>query len=272
MRTPRFIVIVLLLVSAAAVRAIAWGAEGHRVVARVAWSQMTDAAKHAAQRLLGEEDFVTSSNWADEIRSGRPETYNWHFVDIPYDAKTYDAARDCKPTEKGDCIIAELTRAQHAVGDASLPIDQRKEALKFLIHFVGDLHQPLHTIDNQDLGGNKVHLTIGGRTTNLHAVWDTGIINMKPMGEAAYAASLIEDLKAHPLGSEKIDYVAWALEGHKIAVESAYMFPGATTAAATQGTVLSLEEKYETDRLSIVDRQLELAGARLALVLNSALR
>ena len=99
-------------------------------------------------------------------------------------------------TKRFDCIIAELTRAQHAIGDTTLSKEQRGNALKFLIHFVGDLHQPLHAIDNHDKGGNDVHVTIGGRrTTNLHSVWDSVIINSRGRGEEAYANFLIEDLK-----------------------------------------------------------------------------
>jgi hypothetical protein len=271
MRASRFVPFVAVLVSAFAARTTAWGSDGHHIVARIAWSQMTDAAKHAAQDLLGTADFIASSTWADEVRSRRTETYNWHFVDIPYGANSYDAARDCKVSVRGDCIIAELTRAQHAIGDTTLSKDQRTDALKFLIHFVGDLHQPLHAIDNHDKGGNDVHVTIAGRrTTNLHSVWDSVVINSRGMGEEAYANSLIEDLNVHPVPPGPIDYIAWVQSVHEIAVKEAYTYPGFSTTGPPSGTV-PLGDSYVTKAQRVVDRELVLAGVRLAMILNRVL-
>src|SRR5262245_15146443 len=110
-----------------------WGPEGHHIVARIALGRLTPEAKQGVQALLGTEDFVAASTWADEIRSQRPETYNWHFVDIPFGEMKYDAARDCKPTPQGDCIIAQLERARKDLSDTSLPTERRREALKWII-------------------------------------------------------------------------------------------------------------------------------------------
>jgi hypothetical protein len=92
-------------------RASAFGAVGHHVVARIAWALMSATAQDRAAALLdGRQDvFVASSTWADEVRSAKPETYNWHFVDIPVGITTYDAARDC-PATGGDCVIAAIAR------------------------------------------------------------------------------------------------------------------------------------------------------------------
>jgi nuclease S1 len=271
MRASPSVAVVVVLASASAARTAAWGSEGHHIVARIAWSQMTDAAKHAAQDLLGTADFIASSTWADEVRPRRPETYNWHFVNIPYGARMYDGARDCKVSDRGDCVIAELTRAQHAIGNTTLSKDQRTDALKFLIHFVGDLHQPLHAIDNHDRGGNDVHVTIAGRrTTNLHSVWDSVLINSRSRGEAAYANFLIEDVKVHPVPQRPIDYIAWAQAAHEVAVKDAYSYPGFSPAGPPSGTV-PLGESYVTKAQPLVDRELELAGVRLAMILNRVL-
>ena len=271
MRASRSVAVVVFLVSASSARTTAWGSEGHHIVARIAWSQMTDAAKREAQDLLGTDDFIASSTWADEVRSRRAETYNWHFVNIPYGAKTYDAARDCKLSDRGDCIIAALTRAQHSIGDTTLAKDQRADALRFLIHFVGDMHQPLHAVDNYDRGGNYVHVTIAGRrTTNLHSVWDSVIINSRGMGEVAYANSVIEDMKVHPVPQGPIDYIAWVQAVHEIAVKDAYSYPGFSPTGPSSGTI-RLSESYVTKAQPVVDRELELAGMRLAMILNRVL-
>ena len=145
--------------------AFAWGAEGHRIVALIAASELTPQAKAQVESLLGGDaasSMAELSTWADEIKFRRHETGPWHYVDIEIDSQGYNAARDC-PT--GDCVVAQIERDEHIVGDRSLAMPVRAEALKFLIHFVGDLHQPLHCADNHDRGGNEVKVKI--RLTSL---------------------------------------------------------------------------------------------------------
>jgi hypothetical protein len=252
-----------------------FGAQGHHVIARIAWALMTPAAQDRAAALLdGRQDvFVASSTWADEVRSARPETYNWHFVDIPVGQTRYDAARDCPETERGDCVVAELARARAEVADAGRPRDRRADSLKFLIHFVGDVHQPLHAIDNHDRGGNDVKVAAlrgeAGRATNLHSVWDTGLLNLSTETEAARAERLLADLKARP-PVVSLDAAAWAEQSHDIAERLAYSYPGFSRAGPPADTI-ALDEPYRARALAAIDRQLALAGSRLASVLNVAL-
>ena len=137
----------------------AWGPEGHIVIATIANARLTPAARAAVRQLLGRHSLASVANFADQIRPQRPETANWHFVDIPKGETNYDPGRDCQPSPKGDCVIAAIARAETALKDRSLPRKQRAEALKFLVHFVGDLHQPLHWSDNHDRGGNDVNVS-----------------------------------------------------------------------------------------------------------------
>jgi hypothetical protein len=138
-RTRALVGAAIVAVVIGAPRLSAWGAVGHHVVARIAWGLLTPAARAQATMLLGggQDAFVAAATWADDVRSARPETYNWHFVDIPYGETRYDAARDCPPTERGDCVIAEIGRASADLADAGKTAVQRAEALKYLIHFVG---------------------------------------------------------------------------------------------------------------------------------------
>ena len=125
----------------ASARLSAWGAQGHHIVARIAWARLSPAARERATTMLGggQDAFLAASTWPDEIRSSRPETSNWHFVDIPVEASHYDAARDCRPTDHGDCIIAAIARARAELIDPGRSDEQRAEALKFVIHLVGDV-------------------------------------------------------------------------------------------------------------------------------------
>src|SRR5215471_107046 len=97
----------------------AWGRTGHRVIATLAQSRLNAKARQQVQMLLGTSDLASVALWADEIRGARPETYNWHFVDIPKNKTTYDAMRDCAPTPMGDCVIAEIARARAVLADTS---------------------------------------------------------------------------------------------------------------------------------------------------------
>jgi hypothetical protein len=158
--------------------ALAWGPVGHRVVADVAEKNLTTATKAAVAKILGPGvSLADVANWADDYRITDPTTYNWHFVDIPLAANDYDPSRDCAPNAKsGDCVINALTREVAILKDLSASDDDRLKALKFVVHFVGDEHQPLHAEDHKDKGGNAVVVTWFGKKDNLHRVWDTDII------------------------------------------------------------------------------------------------
>jgi hypothetical protein len=127
-------------------QALAWGPEGHSVVAEIAQRRLSPQAEKMVKRLLGRgHSLAAIASWPDDERSKRPETANWHFVDMPLSATTYDPQRDCKADPKGDCVIAALDRLHNDLRCAKDDND-KAEALKFAVHFVGDIHQPLHTV------------------------------------------------------------------------------------------------------------------------------
>lgn len=138
----------------------AWGVAGHQAVAALAEERLTPAARAAVSDLLNGASMASVALWADEVRNTtHRDTYNWHFVDIPSSADGYGAERDCKPAPRGDCVVNALDRLERDLSNRELSHDQRREALMFIIHFVGDLHPPLHAIDNiGDLGGNRVQV------------------------------------------------------------------------------------------------------------------
>jgi hypothetical protein len=275
MRRSVLTVLVALALIFSSPRVLAWGAVGHHVVARIAWSLMSATARERAGALLDGrmDEFIASSTWADEVRSAKPETYNWHFVDIPVGEPKYSAVRDCPASEKGDCVVAEIARAKAEVADGSRPQAQRAESLKFLIHFVGDVHQPLHAIDNHDRGGNDVRVMAlrgdEGRNTNLHAAWDTGLINLSAETEAARADRILADLRAHP-ADMKADVVQWAEASHDLAERVAYHYPGFSR-TGPPADLITLDQPYRDDALRTIDRQMALAGARLGAMLDAIL-
>jgi nuclease S1 len=164
-----------MLVCLAPARCAAWGGTAHRIIARIALQRLTPGARRRAAELLAGEDFVAVSTYADDIRPSRPDTLRWHFVDIPAGASTYVAQRDCVG---GDCLVAAVERFEKVLASRSEKSASRAEALKFLIHLIGDLSQPFHCYDNNDRGANLTGVTVRGRQTNLHAAWDTYLLEL----------------------------------------------------------------------------------------------
>jgi len=271
----KFLIGALLGVALLPIPLHAWSGMGHYIIARIALTRLTPETRHVIGDLLGEEgDLVSVSTWADEIRAARPETYNWHFVDIPYGEAHYDKDRDCRPTERGDCVVAEIARAQTILRDGRAPRAVKSEALKFLIHGVEDLHQPLHSIENDhDRGGNDVHVaTDSGRLTNLHAIWDGTIIQAQGQDEETYASALIADLEAHPVpaSEQAVNVVQWVEQAHAAAVEAVYRYPG-FAAGQTPSSPVVLDAAHRARALKVINRQLQLAGVHLAAILNATL-
>src|SRR5580700_268916 len=166
--------IAVLALFTSSITALAWGPEGHSLIARIAETQLTPAARARVTAILAPGQTLASiASWADEVRRSRPESANWHFVDIPIDRPHLDMTRDCA---KNDCVVAKIADLRKTLLSPATPPDQQREALMFLVHFIGDMHQPLHSSDNQDRGGNSVRVVFFGRQTNLHSVWDSGLL------------------------------------------------------------------------------------------------
>ena len=267
------IVLTALTVAAATGRPAAWGPDGHRIVARIALAHLTPQARQQVDWLLDGEtqDFVEASNWADRVRPDRPETYNWHFVDVPYGIDRYDPARDCPASDRGDCVLAALDRFSRMLADRSASRLDRAEALKFIIHFVGDLHQPLHAITNNDRGGNDVPVDVGGdEPSNLHAVWDRAIVARRELSNEAYASRLLDELARAPMAPGPVDPRAWALESHARAEAVVYQYPEFVKGTPPTAPI-RLTEAYWQRAAAVVDEQLKLGGVRLAAMLNTTL-
>jgi hypothetical protein len=256
--------------------AAAWGPEGHSIVAEIAQRRLSPEAAAMVATLLGRGHSLASiASWPDDMRDERPETYNWHFVDIPISVRSYNKDRDCKlDPKKGDCIILELGRLKDELACGTG--DKKVEALKFTVHFLGDIHQPLHTVDEL-LGGNgvKVELFMRGETctgtcepkripSNFHSAWDGDLIKAMVWDWGRYVDRLeggwLKSAEAYKAGIDGGTPEQWANETHGYA-------PTVWTLRPADNT---LDDRYLRDVLPILDRQLGVAGLRLAKVLNDA--
>jgi S1/P1 Nuclease len=241
-------------------QAWAWGNEGHRIIADITWDHLNDTTLRNLRPFLGNSDLASISTWADDIRSGRPETGPWHYVDISPSSAGYQP-QDC-PDD--NCVVARINLFARILGDPQQPFAARSEALKFLVHFVGDLSQPMHAMADAR-GGNDIPVSVFGSSQcgeypcSLHSVWDSSLIERTGLREHRYAQALEEMIAADHLQAGPVDPVAWANQSRLLA-KQAWVQPQA-----------DIDEAYYLRERPVVDRQLALAGLRLAKLLNEEL-
>src|SRR5690242_17320684 len=179
----------VVLFSLTALPARAWGPQGHRTVGAIADRLLTPAAHAAVAQLLahdldkfgnpsGRSTLEAVSMWADEVRGMQASHPRWHYVDLPVCGALARPLR-CRDDE---CNIAQLHRQAHMLADARASARERDEALKWLVHLLGDIHQPLHAADNSDHGGNDVQVALSGVRTrgrvSLHGAWDGELVQL----------------------------------------------------------------------------------------------
>lgn len=297
-------------------QAAAWGDEGHMAVATIAFNQLPQSLQAEVRQILagdtvtaacGKGSFIEDAVWPDKLRE-KPgqcastvawgKTEPWHFLDIPTSASSYEHARDC-PND--DCVVAKIKAFQTILADKSETKARRRDALKFLIHFVGDLHQPLHTTSApfnrlnaekaatmgakkgnkclvnhlpMDRGGNcvdvryKANAGAGGegKATELHAFWDSDVVvaissNPAEVADAAIKGMSAADIKAVQQGTVE----DWTNEGHQIAVKMVY-------ADLPSGPMPQLGGAYADKAQGIALNQIRRGGLRLAKLLEDTLK
>lgn len=244
--------ILLMVVSSVA---NAWGSQGHQVIARLALAQLTPKARAEVDRLLAREPgetLVSISTWADEHKN--PATARWHYINFPRDSCVFDTERDCPD---GQCVVAAINR-QSAVFASKTADDKRLNALKYLVHLVGDVYQPLHAGYLDDKGGNKYQLQAFMRGSNLHALWDSGIIKRMVEEPDAMTARLLKRRTA--ITAQKWSAVQAAEQSCQIVGVSGF-YPERRVG-----------QEYIERFKPVLEKQLISAGAGLVGMLNQALK
>ena len=279
----------------------AWGDEGHEIVAVIAYARLPPAAKAGADALLHADkdpltapDFISRATWADRYRDSDRDTtkvhylatHKWHFVDIEIDGGSVDAACNhhpplphATPASQGpaaDCVVDKVDQFAAELKKHGTPKAEKLLALKFLLHFVGDMHQPLHSADHHDSGGNAVPVLYGSITSpvNLHSYWDGHLVQELGHDPRAAGATLNGAITSAQAGAWSAGSTAsWAEETFAQAKAVAYDFAGATPFTDSNGvTGEKLDATYDERALPLVREQLSKAGVRLAVVINGALK
>nr|WP_321408731.1 S1/P1 nuclease [uncultured Carboxylicivirga sp.] len=237
--------------------AFSWGSTGHRAIAEIAYHQLSNDTKIKIKEILGNDYLPLYANWADEIRSEKDNPYNKlpHYVNMPLDEKYEDAVKN----QKGD-IVTVLDQMVKMLKDNKSSKEEKAIALKFIIHLVGDAHQPMHVGLKEDLGGNRLEVQWFGEESNLHKVWDEELIDYSRLSYTELVNFAGVPDKDALKQWNKLSFVDWIDETHVI----------------TRDIYDNLGDKkysyvYNHKYSPVVYKQIQKAGYRLALLLNDLL-
>ncbi len=239
----------------------AWGPAGHRIVAHVAELRVDPAVLNVIRNEFNIKHLDDVANWADVIKK-RPDAPDaLHYTNIAEGSRTYDQNRDC-PRKR--CVTEKIKYYSGILKDVARPKSDRKEALKFIIHFVADAHQPMHMGNARDRGGNEIRVRTGEGETNLHALWDSGMIDLNGQSLIQYARTLNATI---PL-SETLKWAGgpddWTNESRALVLDYGYPL-----LKDEQGR---LSPRYLEQGRVVIKVQLMKGGVRLARLLNILLQ
>jgi hypothetical protein len=249
--------IIFFLLNLYSFHAFSWGMIGHRVVGEIASRHLTKSASKEVKNLLGNESLAMSSNWPDFIRSDKSwnKSHPWHYVNVE-DGQTYETATK---NPNGD-VVEAIERMKKTLADKKLKKEERVEALKFLVHFVGDLHQPLHSGKAEDHGGNKISVRWFDRESNLHRVWDEDLIKMQELSYTEYTQVLDHVSKQDIQKWQSEDISVWIKENMDLRPLVYDIGEG------------KLGYEYNFKTLSTLNSRLQKGGIRLAGIINQCLQ
>ena len=250
----KLLVILILIFNTSVYGNDIWGKNGHRVIGEIATQNLTQQTLKVVNEILDGQSLALVSTWADEMKSNSEfDKYSsWHYVNIPLD-KEYN---QIEKNPKGD-IIQAINKCIEVLEDKNSSKVDKSFHLKYLVHLVGDVHQPLHTGRYEDKGGNDIKLKFFGRPTNLHKVWDSDMIDDYKMSYT----ELAESLTILQQTSKSLNPEDWVFESHQ-EVKKIY-------SEVKDGDYISYD--YINKNFSLIELKLYKAGTRLATILNEIL-
>lgn len=240
-------------------QSMAWGQLGHRIVGQIAETHLSTKAKTAVKAILGNESLAMCANWADFVKSDRAYDYlsTWHYINFPGGL----ADAELQNILKADTAVDAYTKINFLVKELknkSLAKEQKVMYLRLLVHFVGDVNQPMHTGHLEDKGGNDIKVTWFGKPSNLHSIWDSDLIESQELSYTEYA-------KAINFASEK-QKTSWQNDPLSKWIQDSYHISQQLYSGVLTGDKLSY--RYIYDNLATANEQLLKGGIRLAGLLN----
>lgn len=257
-----FCVLLCLICALSAIKMQAWGTTGHRVIAEIAERNLTEKSKAEVKRLLDNQYMAYWANWADFIKSDTSDkwkhTHVWHFVNAPANLNKAEYIEAIKNV-KQENLYSEIPKLADVLKSKTSSDEDKKEALIFLIHLMGDMHQPMHTGREEDLGGNTIKIQWFWQDTNLHTLWDSKLVDHEKYSYTEYATVLGVLTEEQKQLMQEGNLEDWFYDSHLLA----NMLYGMTK----EGDNLSYDYNYRVR--PYVDGQLQKAGLRLAKFLNN---
>ena len=282
-RLPAVFILSLLLTVLPALPALAWSGMGHRMVGELAQRHLSPAAKAEVAKLLGGEPNPTLggvATWADDLRTTDPErfkaTSRWHYINAQGGGCAFDVTRDCPD---GNCVVEAIKQQRAILADHNQPLAARRDALKFIVHFVGDVHQPMHAGNRTDSGGNKFQISLrtpiqpepyarkdyvdGVMGTNLHSIWDYYLFASTGRSLADYSNRLdaLPWPPYPPTSKYDVMPLAWAGESCRL-IGARGIYPEKHT----------MDDAYLDAMRPLAEQRVRQAAWRLAQLLNETLR
>lgn len=257
--------IFLVVLVFAPIYSFCWGVTGHRVVAEIAQKHLSTKAKRELKKIIGRENLAMWANWPDFIKSDTTGTWTaaskWHYVNVPGNLSKEEFISKLQSLT-GENLYTQIKAMTAQLKDKTLSQEKRQIALRFLIHFVGDLHQPLHVGREADQGGNKISVTWFDKPTNLHAVWDNSLVDFQQYSYTEYAGVLDIATEEEVNTWQQSSLEEWFYDSYTLANKVYASVPA-------DG---KLGYKYNYIFQQDLDRQLLKGGVRLAKVINEALQ
>ncbi|MFC5284403.1 S1/P1 nuclease [Pedobacter alpinus] len=238
---------------------VSWGVVAHRSIAKIAENHLTPKTKIAVTALLGTETIPLVSTYADEVRSAKEFSYTapWHYINLKQGLNYQEYVVALK-ADTGANVYNALLKMEKQLKDAKSSREEKVFALKFIIHLIGDLHQPFHVGRGEDKGGNDIKVKFRGRETNIHALWDSGLVEYNGFSftEMATAFDNVSEEKIKQWQND--DVTVWLFESYQIA----------TLLYAEAAENSDFDYTYYPNHSEIYKERMQKAGIRLAGYLN----
>jgi hypothetical protein len=238
-----------------AIGLISWGRTGHNVIGRIAANHLSEKAKADVAALLGNETLADVASWADDTRDR--STASWHFINVELGLSFDDFKNQVSSKEN---VYTALIKEEGILADENAGREERVYALKYVVHFVGDIHQPMHVSRAEDKGGNTIQVQYDGQGTNLHSLWDTKMLEHAGLSEAQLAQYFDKATPEQITKWQSDQQIMWAWESYQI---------GSQLYAEIEKNGTNIDDAYYKAHMPIVENRIEKAGIRLAGILNA---
>lgn len=250
-----------MICSGLATQVFAWSQTGHRIIGEIANQYISNKTKRAIKEILGNESIAIASNWADFVKSEptMKEYDAWHYINF----KSGLSFIDFNAYLQADTAVDAYTKINFLITELKkedLDADKKKMYLRFLIHLVGDIHQPLHVGRPEDLGGNRVRIIWFKDSTNLHSVWDGALIDHQKLSYTEYANSINYVTNEQKLQWQKQSLAEVFYDSYTLCEK---VYAGITT------SYQKLDYRYNYQYIDSLNNQLLKGGIRLAGILDS---